>query len=156
MFCFLLIILLLLLLFSSIYYCHHCLLIIKSGDGGHRSHCPFHAKEMLYHLSYIPIPFLSFSYRTSFNPCKHMCLVECGVTLFIPSILSLTDWLIDWLNVCLFVVFFCSFIYCIWSINEKSCVWLHSVVVVMINCYYHRREIYIVDLKYRNKSGLRC
>ena len=32
------------------------LFIIKSGDGGHRSHCPFHAKEMLYHLSYIPIP----------------------------------------------------------------------------------------------------
>ena len=32
-----------------------CLFIlIKSGDGGHRSHCPFHAKEMLYHLSYIP------------------------------------------------------------------------------------------------------
>ena len=30
-------------------------IIIKNGDGGHRSHCPFHAKEMLYHLSYIPI-----------------------------------------------------------------------------------------------------
>ena len=42
-------------------------IIIKSGDGGHRSHCPFHAKEMLYHLSYIPIPFLSFSNPTSFE-----------------------------------------------------------------------------------------
>ena len=44
-----------------------CLLLIKSGDGGHRFHCPFHAKEMLYHLSYIPIPFLSFSNPTSFE-----------------------------------------------------------------------------------------
>ena len=69
MFCFLLI-LLLLLLFSSIYYCHHCLLIIKSGDGGHRSHCPFHAKEMLYHLSYIPIPILCSFSATSFNRTK--------------------------------------------------------------------------------------
>ena len=43
------------------------LFIIKSGDGGHRSHCPFHAKEMLYHLSYIPILFFSFSNPTSFE-----------------------------------------------------------------------------------------
>ena len=67
MLCFLLF---LLLLFSSIYYCHHCLLIIKSGDGGHRSHCPFHAKEMLYHLSYIPIPILCSFSATSFNRTK--------------------------------------------------------------------------------------
>ena len=40
---------------------------IKSGDGGHRSHCPFHAKEMLYHLSYIPILLISFLTQTYYN-----------------------------------------------------------------------------------------
>ena len=46
-----------LLFFSFLFlYFFSFLFIIKSGDGGHRSHCPFHAKEMLYHLSYIPIP----------------------------------------------------------------------------------------------------
>ena len=43
------------------------LFCIKSGDGGHRSHCPFHAKEMLYHLSYIPILLISFITQTYYN-----------------------------------------------------------------------------------------
>ena len=31
----------------------------NNGDAGYRSPCPSHAKRMLYHLSYIPVPKLS-------------------------------------------------------------------------------------------------
>ncbi len=66
---------------------------IKSGDGGHRSHCPFHAKEMLYHLSYIPFHLVLCVIVSWYN--RHIVCLCLFVCLFI----------------CLFIYLYTCFIY---------------------------------------------
>ena len=78
---------------------------IKSGDGGHRSHCPFHAKEMLYHLCYIPSQLVWCDYVSWYN--RTVFLVFVWLFCFIFFILFFLFFLFFFF----FLLLFCLFIW---------------------------------------------